>query len=519
MRTAPKRSRHRIEILEPAATNAPAIKPETPEIRAESEPGKPSLKADGKANGARPKAAPKMPMWDFLDSDERNADGTVTTIYRLEPVINKLHGQHYIARKPGQLTQEDLLQEFGSGVYDLYVKDANKTLLYRDQLSIHHHAHPPKVDAEEIVAGHPSNAVYFRTWAKKTNANPGAGKSEEEPSKKDDIAEIIRAAREGNKLEPHIIEWIQDFANHRDDLAAKLAQATAQNPTADLAALLNALKGVFPAPQAAAPQVDMLAIIKSLRDLQAEPPDPLAILQQAKEIFTPAQPSVDGLAHFREVFSFARELLGAGGGRRTGWDIGLDYARELGPPILHLIGNAMALRAGGVAPAMAAGAPVAAAAPSAFDPYQNQAAMREHARRMNAAAPAETQPGAQPASGAAPPQQGPPNPSSELATLFAQYGGLVVSAMNNGLGGADFADHLSQLFGTGLVANVSNFGEDALAQMMLSIPEIQVFGELRIRRFTREFLNFEEILDTAEGDEEEPSVPLSGAKRTASSSS
>ena len=115
----------------------------------------------------------KRPLWDFLEEDERDTDGTVTVLYRLAPVINRRHKEHFIAQKNGKLTRQDLLREFGSGEYDLYVKDVNKNLVYHEKLPLHHHQFPPRVNPAELVLGDPANEVYLDAWKKSADGtNP-----------------------------------------------------------------------------------------------------------------------------------------------------------------------------------------------------------------------------------------------------------------------------------------------------------------------------------------------------------
>jgi hypothetical protein len=506
MRTAPKRSRDRIEIPEPVATNAP--EPETSEIRAASEPGKPSVKAHGKVNGARPKAAPKMPMWDYLDSDERNADGTVTTIYRLEPVINKSHGQHYIARKPGRFNQEDLLQEFGSGVYDLYVKDANKALSYRDQLSIHHHAHPPKVDPEEIVASHPSNAVYLRTWGKKS-AN---GDKPDKDTAGDLNTVLTTVLEKAGSFDPRLAELWQSTAQQRDELSKALA---AQNAPPDLLALVKSIKDLLPSPSPApsSDKSEILTLIAAMKDMQPRQQNPLELLQQARELFgPPAQPERNHIAELDQILSFAQKLAAIRGpvGERSAWDIGLDYVKELAPSLLQIVQNAMALRMqprGAAQPAPGTPPPPV---PVAFDPYANPQAAAAHARAMNAQAASAPSPQAGAQTSGAPtngpqPTAAPPEGlagASEILPLLTQFGGLIVNALNGGVPGHHFARNVAELVGVGTHAMIANHGEAALTANMMAVPDLGMFGEARLRKFAFEFVHYEELLE-AEGDEED----------------
>jgi len=224
------------------------------------------------------------------------------------------------------------------------------------------------------------------------------------------------------------------------------------------------------------------------------------MLQQAKNLFGPVgtveDRNIDEIDRLDKVLTFATKLAAlrvANVGDRSGWDIGLDYAKELLTPFAQLAQTWMLSRNGRVMPG---GAPNAAAPapPTAFDPYANPQAMRDHARSMNQSQPTRPPP--------APGTAAPPNNansqgasgSDDLLPLLQNYGALLLNALNSGMPGCDFAEHLSQLFGNAAHGVIAALGEDSLAQTLLSIPEFAVFGEVRLRRFAHEFINFEEIL-------------------------
>jgi hypothetical protein len=195
-------------------------------------------------------------------------------------------------------------------------------------------------------------------------------------------------------------------------------------------------------------------------------------------------------------------------------------------PVLQLINNIMVLRSQGAA---RSGAGMAAASPASFDPYRDQEALRQHSRMMNSQA-AASPPGTAPPSGrfnayqdasrqqhsqtaatqtatptggttAGPDQAAPGTPTSdtapanELLSLLQSYGGLVLQALNSGMPGFEFADNIARLFGTATHAQIANHGAEVLTQSMSMIPELAVFGPNRLRRFSDEFVNFEQYLE------------------------
>ena len=98
--------------------------------------------------------------------------------------------------------------------------------------------------------------------------------------------------------------------------------------------------------------------------------------------------------------------------------------------------------------------------------------------------------------------------------LLVNYGGLILNALNTGIDGAEFADNVSRLFGGATYALVANHGEDVLTQSMLSIPELSIFGESRLRRFVYEFCHFEELLESDREDEDTEGELNRGEKRS-----
>jgi hypothetical protein len=292
----------------------------------------------------------------------------------------------------------------------------------------------------------------------------------------------------------------------------------AKNAPPDLLEVIKEIKQLFPAPPApSSDKSEMLAIITAIKGLQQ---DPLEVMQQAKELFAPAAPSEHGHESQRDeidrldkVLGFAQKLAALrvpNAGGRGSWDVGLELARKLGNPLLQTLNNFLILRSQAKGAMQSTpGMFTAAAAPaSAIDPYRDQEALRQHARNVSAQA-AGTQP-APPAGQAAAPspnaaQSNAPDglpPQNEILGLLASHGNLVLSALNAGIPGCDFADNLTQLFGAATHVMIANYGEDVLAQVMLSIPELRMFGESRLRRFAYEFCHFEEILES-ESDEED----------------
>jgi hypothetical protein len=216
------------------------------------------------------------------------------------------------------------------------------------------------------------------------------------------------------------------------------------------------------------------------------------IMESKKE--PPADPQLDSL---EKVLNVAERISGLrrAGGERNGWEIGLDYVKELAVPALQTFQNFWSLRNGG-RPMPPVGGQPGAAPNGSIDPYANPQALRELANTMRNQA------------GAVPPQSAPPppQPPGELAAIVQNFGGLVINHLNVGTPGQEVADSLVALMGNATHAQICAQGEPALVQALMSAPEIAMFGEPRIRAFVHEFVNFREILD-AEQNEEDDSEP------------
>jgi hypothetical protein len=435
-------------------------------------------------------------------------------VYRRWPRITLNDKPHYIGVHRTPLDEEFIRSTYGSGRYTLRLNDVKGTI-DSTSLEIQDLSHPPKVAADELIDCN-ENARYYKLWpveakeknADGTNANDTAVKELAGVLKM--VLEKKDAGKDADEAKTALNSLI-DWA-----LRQKEKEREQNSPTA-FAEMVRELKGILPSPApppAPAPQTDMASLLKLAKELQPPlpppAPNPLQLLEQAKGLFSPPQ---DDLAHIDRLLSIADKLAslrGGGGGsegQRSGWDIGLDYVREL-TPLAQYFNSIFGLRMGGT-PAPG-GAPGAAAVPrpASFDPYQRPDLLKQHAQTVNGFAAAQARaatatPGAMPST-APPPMTSPDGtassgaPSNDLLTTFQMYGGLVVQALNSGLPGYDFADHVTALTGNASHAMISVHGEDALVTTMLQIPEIALFGEQRLRTFTKEFLNYEQYLATAD---------------------
>jgi hypothetical protein len=444
-------------------------------------------------------------------------------LYRVKPrIIRQLKNPDapkYIDCIGQAFTNEYIIARHGGGKYLLEVTDSGtkkhgeSSHLFRCLFEIDEVRYEPKLNYEELDINHRDNMSYIQMLQHRGILDSKGQVVNNQP---------INGATAGG-VNTEVIKEILGFVSKLNTdqqtalrskittdedslsksvgtiLLEKMKQDDPLKQVETLKGLLTALKEIVGTSK---PDNGLAQIYDRLISMQAKQRE--TDLEYIKLILQgrPSNPETGGFAQFREVFAFARELLDSGGrsgGRRSGWDIGLDYARELVTPGLQTLNNFLATRRGPQVPIP--GAPPAAVptAPAAFDPYRDQQALRAHAHAVNAQQPTTPNPPTPPT----PPPAPPPGQDTQLLTLFQQYAPIIVNALNRGTNGADFGDYVTGLLGVATHAQISGFGEDAILATMLSIPEISLFGELHLRTFVHEFIHYREILDNSPEDEEE----------------
>jgi hypothetical protein len=456
----------------------------------------------------------------------------VIYIYRGYPrIIRKLKNPdtpNYIDCLSQPFDLDYMIEHHGGGKYTLMACDleakprTTNNKLFDCELEINSSQYPPKLNYEELDINHKGNMAYVALIQHRGILdNKGAVMAAAAPANTNplgspdslkallDFVQGMSTANQDALRERLATPQDQSLSKSLGDII--IAKMTQDDPKAQLAAMLTSIKEVLAmnkAPDDTGRLVDLVTALKTLMpsgngteaafakvvEMQASHnATVLALFEKLAErrAEPPPNPQIEQL---EQVFSFAERLanIRGGGGGRSGWDIGLDYAKELGGPILNLIST---WRTGGARPMP----PVAggAATGAAFDPYANPAAMRALANTAQQQAPA--------AAGTGP--QTPP-PQNELGMLVQTYGGLIVNHLNMGTPGHIVADYITGLYGNGIHVQICAQGEPALVQTLMSVPEIGVFGEPRLQKFVHEFVCFQEFLDQDEEDEEpEPAPP------------
>lgn len=455
-----------------------------------------STAAELTVNGQTPdiKAAeaprPKPQLWEFLADPERDTDDSEVWLYRLQPIIDRKQGEHCICKRRGRFDRSDILRDFGSGLYEIYVNNARGKTLYRDKISFHNLDYPPRVDPHELVAGDPRNARYLEMFAK-----PAAGQGNRE-SGKGETAEILREVFErGAKIDPELIGLWREASAQRDALAKLLAE---QKQTA-------------PAPPP--PQLsELLSLAKQLQS------DPISLLGKLKEFFPapgererprseqPPPDPLDNLQKMLSVFEKARDMFKpdaavtapvAAAPDAELWEkLSIILGNQISGIMASVPGIIAAWKGGPVPPPPAmVSTPASAPRPGtgAFDPYANPEAARDFMRMQNAVPPvtsAEQPSGASGFNGATvpPADQG---RLADVAVLINQ----ALGCLNRGVDGHRYAGALIDMNGDltfdTIVEQIKAAGVPAVIQMAKSIPPVSQQAtayEAPLQRFIEQFV-------------------------------
>jgi hypothetical protein len=270
--------------------------------------------------------------------------------YRIEPVLDKRDGQHYVFKVNESYDPDFVMRHWGSGKYLLLLNNPQGRTIARKTLSIHNLDHPPRVDLNELVASDPRNEKYFKTWGRPKE--PMAPSGIQSTSTVDGVA-------------------VQEFARLNDKLL-DLVQGRQNAPTLEAAqatpvvALVRELKGLFPQQ----PPADSLAVIDRVVSIadKLRPPPP------------PTTPAANPLGDIQGLVTLARDLKEifqteaavektTVRSRLESWQ---EFTVALAPHLSQFLGPVSTLFAQVLAQKMLNGAPPAATAPSPVIPTPPQ---------------------------------------------------------------------------------------------------------------------------------------------------
>lgn len=466
----------------------------------------------------------------------------VLYIYRDKPrILRKLKNPEnpkYIDCLSQPFDIEYMIEHHGGGKYNVMAVDteakfqSESNKLFDCDFEVNMSKYEPKLNYEELDINDKGNMAYVQLLQHRGILdNRGQIMAGQPNSQGGGNADVVRQVLEfASKMNADQQAALRAKIDPNEESLSKsvgqilLEKMKQDDPAKNLSSLVAMIKDVMASnkvPDATAQLEGLLKVIKEVLASSKPPDGSTQLLEKVMQMqnehnktvlqlfekLTTARTEAPNpqIEQFEQMIGFAERLSGFRGaaGRRSGWDVGLDYAKEIGVPLLQTIGNLVSLRMNGRGmPGGIPMPPISTPAPTAaFDPYANPAA-------RNALAAQLRQPAA-PVTAAPTPQPEPP--ANELAALIQMYGGLLVSHLNQGTPGYAFADNITALLGNGMHAQIVAQGEPALVQVLLSTPETAMFGETRLRNFVHEFIHFQEFLDAEENQEENSDTPDSQA--------
>lgn len=240
-----------------------------------------------------------------------------------------------------------------------------------------------------------------------------------------------------------------------------------------------------------------------------------ATIEMLKEMKTPRAEGESMMGNMKSAFELFEMIDGmrGGGGSRGPWEIGLDYAKEIGVPLVQAITQIYSMAKGVSGVAQPTGNN--AVTPKSATPTGKQITTGDIARARAAEAarekPAQYNGTPAPPTQVAEPQVEIVEPeldptSQEIQGLLMQTGGIITAFMNNGQDGVDLAQSVVGMYGVATHAMIAKHGEERLFQEAKACAplwdKLSIFGDEKVKAFLHEFVNYEQLL-VDEDDEEE----------------
>lgn len=442
-------------------------------------------------------------------------------IYRVWPRIEKQADTHYLTVVSSPVDEEWVKMTFGSGRYQLLLKDTQAKKAVRSHVfTVHDLEYPPKLNAKEVLETE-ENSRYFDLWPPIRSKEPPTQSAE--AAKAGDAAvsaavhelgQIAREASQKTGLDENVMNLYLETSKAKDALVQQLAASQAQ-PDASVTSQLAVFDKVLSIIEKLKPEKETGATS------QASAIDPLAALDKAVDLINklkpaPAaaaqQPQQNGIAQMREMVELVGSLKDTFGGGDSGGGTGegnwvrdlMQYGSEVLKGPLALLTQALLSRSmnpagrSDTAPGPGMPGPTAPGGPS-----PTHVAQAPQARPMASATPGVVIPDA------VIPAADIPKVSTEdmvLRGMFRQFAPALLTALNQGADGYAMAEAVITMNGRLAYDQISGIGKEKLLDLAKSDPEIWAqlaTIEAKFNTFLEEFFSFDDELEEEQEDEEQ----------------
>lgn len=424
-------------------------------------------------------------------------------VYRCWPVLGDPAN---IDKPSGPIDEEYMLREHGSGDYKIRLNDQNlpgnkRTICYTE-IKLRDPERPPNIpDLSRLAMKDPANREYVAQLIRSGKLTPDgslpAAPAAVDPALsgtvRDTISQLFQMVKDRNKekngTDSDALERGMQMLQKAHERSMELVSKN-NDPTGFIQ-LVATLKELMP-PPAPQPPVSPVAMIKEIAGMMRD------MMPQAQAAQQQANP-MSQFREFLEVFNAMRETSGADARPmgRTSWaDVALSFVPTV-PQVVGQIATAAALFSRGATAGMqqAAGARVtngphmAETEPPQLAPPANSA--------MDPNALSHPELAADPA-------------VNQLARFLPMIGNALITYLNAGRSGADFADWVSDGYGQAAYGQISQLSaaqiRTALEMTPQLAPLIRAMKPAVVDEFIREFLNPETADEDAAAEPEKSKV-------------
>lgn len=477
-------------------------------------------------------------------------DRLMIYVYRHDPVINRQFvdpkADNNIDVISGQgcqgLSEEYFIERHGGGVFGLTIKDTdvvkkNDRGYFEARLSINQTQHPPKLDYREVDWLNTKNKGYF-AWARAQRIVDSEGKLSD-PNAKDnntatqttgsnsqsDMVGMLKVVTEfASKLSDQQQKDIKGRMGVADDtkpitelLIAKMKEESPNNMLSFLGTLLPLMmkQNTPVAPTGDGGLAAMAGMMTTMMTaMMTSSQNTMTMMQESNKqtmvlfqsIIASQGKGEDDGEKFKQMVEIAKMIKGAPAAEESTTEKIVNKVVDMALPIANIVANMTGMKRdqllgngqgtlppGGNTRANLAGLPV-------------QNGIPENQRGGVGVAPsALPQPQQTTTTNADTPMVGVSPTDQTVINVIAQYGEMILNALNAGKEGWEFADNVAGVFGDIVVQTVAKHGTENLIKGMKLVPQFwgiieNSYGEPHMRKWCDEFINYKKIVAEMDSD-------------------
>lgn len=458
-----------------------------------------------------------MIQWLALLNDEMWTSVIVRVYRHADPVIDlqliNKDAVKYIDVLVGPFDKQYMIETHGGGKFGFFVNGEGGKELFEAKLTIPVGQYEPKIDIRTLDLKAKDNAKWITYYRSKglLDANNNVIDQNKKPEPTSEAGSIANAVLAGFDKATQIMNRNDNRRPNEegglgkaigDILVEKMRQDDPTKAFDGLAKIAGMLK------QGDNSQVFtmMMTMFQSMQTtmMESQRENTKIMFESLKEIKNSGKndkeekSSIEQLKELVEV----TELLGLKkGGSRSGWDVGMDIAKELAVPTMNLVNNilqASMLKKGAanipMQPPIMPPNPIPNAVPNNNVVEMPKAEIGYAGMGKNTNVDLET-------------GEVPSPTIAEVQAILMQFGNLIQKKINDKIPGYAYAESLVGMFGADRHQILAKYGVDGIIAGMKSVPEfwqplVSVWGEEYLVNWVGEFINYEAVIARLEDEED-----------------